>query len=230
MPTSCLFEVGIDNTRLLTSKRISKLTWRGRDHRLKSPCVMASHPVGPGGPGHVWGGGRKHPPPPCKTPPRASKTVAINRIHESVSRNCHQAPTPPIPNLCNDPSIAAARGSVPTPPILNLHNDPAVNAAWMLLDPEMEDLVNSHQDPNFAAAQRLFDAVMEDPVMEDQNFPRDSTMVTASALTAIWRSLDPVMEDEDVFLSSDDEYSSDGGGGSWAQWKQWIMLMTMMMA
>jgi hypothetical protein len=49
--------------------------------------------------------------------------------------------------------------------------------------------------------------------MEDQFFPNDSTMVTVSALTAIQRSLYPVMEDEDVFLSSDDEYSSDGGVG-----------------
>ncbi len=125
--------------------------------------------------------------------------VAVNRTHESVSRNCHQAPTPPIPNLGNDPSFAAARGSVPTLPILNLHNDPAVNAAWTLFDPEMDNLNNSCPGPDFAAAQRLFD-----PVMEDQIFPNDSTMVTVSVLTAIWRLLDPVMEDEDVFLSSNE--------------------------
>jgi hypothetical protein len=112
------------------------------------------------------GGGRKHPPPPRKTPPCALKTVVVDRIHELVSHNCHQVPTPPIPNLGNNPSFAAAQGSVFTLPIMILHNNPAVNAAWMLFDPEMEQLINSCPCPNFAAAQRLFD-----PVMEDQIFP-----------------------------------------------------------
>jgi hypothetical protein len=152
MPTTRLFEVTIDNAGLLTSKRVSKLTRRCRVHCLKSSCVMASCPGGPGGPGHMRGGGNKHPPPPCKTPPRALKTVAVDRIHELVSRNCHQAPTPPIPNLGNDPSFAAARGSVFTLPIMNLHNDPVVDAACTLFDPEMEHLINSCPCPNFAAA------------------------------------------------------------------------------
>ncbi len=79
-------------------------------------------------------------------------------------------PTPPILNLCDDPSIAAARGAVPTLPILNLHNNPTVDAAWRSLDPEMKDL-NSCPDPNFAAAQRSFDPVMDDQILPNVILP-----------------------------------------------------------
>ena len=86
MPSSHLFEVTIDTAGASNSRRVSELSRRYRRQRRESSGVMESRPpvaAGPG-PGRARGLSKKSLPPPCDSPPRGAKSIAIELIHAAV--------------------------------------------------------------------------------------------------------------------------------------------------
>jgi hypothetical protein len=157
MLASHLFKVTIDTAGALTLRRVSKLSRRYCCHRRESSGVMESCPAVAAGPGsgRVWGSSDKSLPPPCDSPPRGEKSIAVDRIHAAVrpSISHHRgaeagAQTPSRAEAAaRTPSRDEAASHTPSEAAFRIPNF-AEAAVWTLDGMEDEDLSDDSSNDN----------------------------------------------------------------------------------